>query len=45
MSGVGPSKKLLLHGVIRDENLTNNGETFIIYFVAVIISLDGPKII
>jgi len=31
-----PSKKLLLHGVIYDENPTNNGETFIIYSVAAI---------
>ena len=28
-----PSKKLLLHGVIRDDNTAHNGETLIYYLV------------
>ncbi len=30
MRGFAPSKKLLLHEVIRDDNLANNGEVLII---------------
>ena len=39
-----PSKILLLHGEIRDDNVANNGETFI-SFGSRIIHDNGPSVI
>ena len=44
MRGVLRSKKLLLHGAIRDDKLANNGGTFIYFPIAVTIDPVGSWI-